>query len=129
MDANFLNIRIISYRDAATFQFVPLVPQVTQVAYYTNIFATLLIYSVMYLFHNDHCRVKGINRQSHILFTSGLEKTLFSPYQGFTIPLKEAFIQDSIPIRLKSFASNFHTPNPRFYTTSMGSCPIFIRLN
>ena len=28
MDANFLNIRIISYRDTATFQFVPLVLQV-----------------------------------------------------------------------------------------------------
>ena len=43
MDANFLNIRIISHRDTATFQFVPLVPQVAQVAYYSNIFATLLI--------------------------------------------------------------------------------------
>ena len=43
MDANFLNIRIISYRDAATFQFVP---QVAQVAYYTNIFATLLISTI-----------------------------------------------------------------------------------
>ena len=32
MDANFLNIRIISYRDTATFQFVPLVLQVAQVA-------------------------------------------------------------------------------------------------
>ena len=42
MDANFLNIHIISYRDTVTFQFVPLVPQVAQVAYYTNIFATLL---------------------------------------------------------------------------------------
>ena len=40
MDANFLNIRIISYRDTATFQFVP------QVAYYTNIFATLLISTI-----------------------------------------------------------------------------------
>ena len=43
MDANFLNIRIISYRDTATFQFVP---QVAQVAYYTNIFTTLLITSI-----------------------------------------------------------------------------------
>ena len=43
MDANFLNIRIISYRDTATFQFVPLVPQV---AYYTNIFAALLISTI-----------------------------------------------------------------------------------
>ena len=40
MDANFLNIRIISHRDTATFQFVP------QVAYYTNIFATLLISTI-----------------------------------------------------------------------------------
>ena len=32
MDSNFLNIPIISYRDTATFQFVPLVPQVAQVA-------------------------------------------------------------------------------------------------
>ena len=46
MDANFLNIRIIYYRDTATFQFVPLVPQVAQVAYYTNIFATLLISTI-----------------------------------------------------------------------------------
>ena len=43
MDANFLSIPIISYRDTATFQFVPLVPQVAQVAYYTNILSTLLI--------------------------------------------------------------------------------------
>ena len=43
MDANFLNIRIISNRDTATFQFVP---QVAQVAYYTNIFATLLISTI-----------------------------------------------------------------------------------
>ena len=43
MDTNFLNIRIISYRDTATFQFVP---QVAQVAYYTNIFATLLISTI-----------------------------------------------------------------------------------
>ena len=40
MDANFLNIRIIYYRDTATFKFVPLV---AQLAYKTNIFATLLI--------------------------------------------------------------------------------------
>ena len=46
MDTNFLNIRIISYRDTATFQFVSLVPQVAQVAYYTNIFATLLISTI-----------------------------------------------------------------------------------
>ena len=46
MYANFLNIRIISYRDTATFQFVPLVPQVAQVAYYTKIFATLLISTI-----------------------------------------------------------------------------------
>ena len=46
MDANFLNIRIISYRDTATFQFVPLVPQVAQVANYANIFATLLISTI-----------------------------------------------------------------------------------
>ena len=46
MDANFLNICIISYRDTATFQFVPLVSQVAQVAYYTNIFATLLISTI-----------------------------------------------------------------------------------
>ena len=43
MDTNFLNIHIISYRDTATFQFVPLVQQV---AYYTNIFATLLISTI-----------------------------------------------------------------------------------
>ena len=43
VDTNFLNIRIISYRDTATFQFVP---QVAQVAYYTNIFATLLISTI-----------------------------------------------------------------------------------
>ena len=43
MDTNFLSIPIISYLDTATFQFVPLVPQVAQVAYYTNIFAPLLI--------------------------------------------------------------------------------------
>ena len=43
MDANFLNVRIISYQDTATFQFVPLVPQVT---YYTNIFATLLMSTI-----------------------------------------------------------------------------------
>ena len=43
MDTNFLSIPIISYRDTATFQSVPLVPQVAQVAYYTNIFAALLI--------------------------------------------------------------------------------------
>ena len=46
MDANFRNISIISYRDTATFQFVPLVPQVAQVAYYTNIFSTLLISTI-----------------------------------------------------------------------------------
>ena len=46
MNANFLNIRIISYQDTATFQFVPLVPQVAQVAYYTNIFATLLMSTI-----------------------------------------------------------------------------------
>ena len=46
MNANFLNIRIISYRDTATFRFVLLVPQVAQVAYYTNIFATLLISTI-----------------------------------------------------------------------------------
>ena len=46
MDGNFLNIRIISYRDTATFKFVPLVPQVSQVAYYTNIFARLLISTI-----------------------------------------------------------------------------------
>ena len=43
MDANFLNIRIISYRDTATFQFVP---QVEQITCYTNIFATLLISTI-----------------------------------------------------------------------------------
>ena len=43
MDANFLNIRIIFYRDTATFQFVPLV---AQVEYYTNIFASLLISTI-----------------------------------------------------------------------------------
>ena len=32
MDTNFLNIRIISYRDTVTFRFVPLVLQVAQVA-------------------------------------------------------------------------------------------------
>ena len=32
MDTNFLNIPNISYRDTATFQFVPLVLQVVQVA-------------------------------------------------------------------------------------------------
>ena len=31
MDTNFLNIPIISYRDTATFQFVPLVLQLVQV--------------------------------------------------------------------------------------------------
>ena len=46
MDDNFLNIRIISYRDTATFQFVPLVPQVAQVANYTKIFGTLLISTI-----------------------------------------------------------------------------------
>ena len=46
MDANFLNIRIIFYRDTATFQFVPLVPQVAQLAYYTNTFAMLLISTI-----------------------------------------------------------------------------------
>ena len=30
MDTNFLNIRIISYRNTATFQFVPLVLQVAE---------------------------------------------------------------------------------------------------
>ena len=40
MDANFLNIRIISYRDTTTFQFV------AQVAYYTNMFAPLLISTI-----------------------------------------------------------------------------------
>ena len=39
MDANFLNIRIISYRDTVTFQ-------VEQVANYINIFATLLISTI-----------------------------------------------------------------------------------
>ena len=43
MDGNFLNIYIISYRDTATFQFVP---QVAQVAYYTNLFAALLISTI-----------------------------------------------------------------------------------
>ena len=43
MNANFLNIRIISYQETATFQSMPLVPQV---AYYTNIFATLLISTI-----------------------------------------------------------------------------------
>ena len=46
MNANFPNIRIISYQDTATFQSVPLVPQVAQVTYYTNIFATLLISTI-----------------------------------------------------------------------------------
>ena len=52
MDANFLNIRIICYQDTTTFQFVPLVEQV---AYYTNIFATLLM-STIYDLNN-----KGFN--------------------------------------------------------------------
>ena len=43
MDANFLSIPIISCRDTATFQFVPLV---AQVAHCTNIFATLLILAI-----------------------------------------------------------------------------------
>ena len=43
MDANLLSIRIISHRDKATFLFVPLVPQV---AYYTDIFVTLLISTI-----------------------------------------------------------------------------------
>ena len=46
MDANFLSIPIIFCRDIATFQFVPLVLLVAQVAYYTNIFATLLISTI-----------------------------------------------------------------------------------
>ena len=36
MDANFINIRIISYRDKDYFQFVPLVQHMTEVAYYTK---------------------------------------------------------------------------------------------
>ena len=43
MDANFQNIRIISYRDTVIFQFVSLV---AEVAYYTNIFVTLLISTI-----------------------------------------------------------------------------------
>ena len=46
MDANLLSIPIISCWDTATFQFVPLVPQVAQVAHCTNIFATLLISAI-----------------------------------------------------------------------------------
>ena len=92
---------------------------------FNNYHAYTTPYSVMYLFPNDHCRVKGINRQSHILFASGVEKTLFSPYQGFTRPLKEAFIQDSIPILLKSFASNFNTPKPKILYYVYGKLPNF----
>ena len=36
MDANFINIRIISFRDTDSFQFVPLVPHIVEVAYYTK---------------------------------------------------------------------------------------------
>ena len=54
MDTNFLSIPIISRRDTATFQFVPLVPQVAQVAYYTNIFATILISAIYYSKKQGH---------------------------------------------------------------------------
>ena len=48
-EANFLSIPIISCWDTATFQFVPLVPQVAEVAYFTNIFATSLILAIYVL--------------------------------------------------------------------------------
>ena len=70
MDANFLNIRIISNRNTATFQFVPLVPQA---AYYTNIFATLLI-STIY----DLKKTRASNKWRHKYVWNYFQQSIFS---------------------------------------------------
>ena len=70
MDANFLSIPIISCRDAATFQFVPLIPQVAQVAESRNDY-------IWIVGNNFNCKILVLNNKSCLV---KFQRTIVSKY-------------------------------------------------